>query len=95
MGDIGSRDLCRLSSAAGSPGDSVKAVEELDEGCSILIGEKRTPGVKGKSIPFIIRTDQKWSKMFLQLNQLPSNQPGVWSWGLMDTCTECNLICNG
>lgn len=45
----GSRDLCRLFYAAGSPGDSVKALEELAEGCSILIGERELPGLKARA----------------------------------------------
>lgn len=47
--ETGSRDLCRLFSAAGSPGDSVKAAEELAEGCSILIGEKELQGLKARA----------------------------------------------
>jgi len=74
----GGIDLCRFF-APDSPGNSVKPAEWLAEGLYHTNRKERILGVKGKSILFIIRTDQKWSKMFLQLNQLPSNQPGVWS----------------
>lgn len=41
--------MCSLFSAAGSPDDSVKPVEELAEGCSILIEERELQGLKARA----------------------------------------------